>query len=585
MRNETGDFQIGSFTYSVENGITEGDTVCSLYARVSSVFIDHTTMEQTYQLEFKHAVLNEIYKIKVEYSELLTSGISSLMRLGLDVTNSNKQSLSNALLASIPYAEVVFVVTSYGFNKFKGMQIFITDKVLSKEPIKELLVVQNNKYDLAPKGSLVDWLQMYEDYVKGYPPLELAVVLGLSGPIICHLNQSYPDLKTLLVNFSGDSSKGKTTALSLAVSVAGEPNKGHQSLLRSWNGTSNANLGLLEGVYGIPIAFDELSANSTRNLDSLLYTLTEGVGRSRARSDGRLREVSTWSTTILSSGELDIFNRLSENTGLKMRVFNFRDIPWTESADQSEAIKACITANHGWLLSAFIEYLFTEDADIEHYFEEAIEALRDDSNLTITSERVFKKLAVITATANLLNDTEILEVDVKAIYDLVVSQENEANQTRDIGKQAHERLMQYLLANQSLISSGSRSKIGYIEGQTVCIYRDQLTKILKELGFEDARIVRKKWLESNVIVPSESDRVTTRKVIEGQKHISYRISIPDAYAEEGLRDVRPVGTSTYSLPSHPRLQSTLVDELHSNEENPTIETSEGFDLDDSDIDF
>ncbi|MGO3201592.1 MAG: DUF927 domain-containing protein, partial [Ruoffia tabacinasalis] len=287
-------------------------------------------------------------------------------------------------------------------------------------------------------------------------------------------------------------SKGKTTALSLAVSVAGEPNKGHQSLLRSWNGTSNANLGLLEGVYGIPIAFDELSANSTRNLDSLLYTLTEGVGRSRARSDGRLREVSTWSTTILSSGELDIFNRLSENTGLKMRVFNFRDIPWTESADQSEAIKACITANHGWLLSAFIEYLFTEDADIEHYFEEAIEVLRDDSNLTITSERVFKKLAVITATANLLNDTEILEVDVKAIYDLVVSQENEANQTRDIAKQAHERLMQYLLANQSLISSGSRSKIGYIEGQTVCIYRDQLTKILKELGFEDARIVRKK---------------------------------------------------------------------------------------------
>jgi len=582
---ETQDLQIRNFTYSIAHGISEGDTVCSLYAKVSTVIIDHLTMEQSYELEFMHAILNEIHTIRVTYSELLTSGISSLMRLGLDVGNGNKQSLSNALLASIPYAEVVFIVSSYGFSTFKGKQIFICDRVLSKDLIEEAVEVQHEKYDLTPKGSLENWLQMYEDHVKGHPTLELAVVLGLSAPIICYLNQSYPDLKSLLINFSGDSSIGKTTALSLAVSVGGEPNKGHQSLLRSWNGTANANLGLLEGVYGIPIAFDELSAHYSTKLDSLLYTLTEGVGRSRARSDGQLRKVKTWSTTILSSGELDIFNRLSENTGLKMRVFNFRDIPWTDSAEQSETIKASITVNHGWLLPAFVQYLFKEDADIELYFEEAVDKLRNDPAMTITSERVFKKLAVITATANLLNDTEILEVDVKAIYDLVVSQENEANQTRDIGKQAHERLMQYLLANQSLISSGSRSKIGYIEGQTVCIYRDQLTKILKELGFEDARIVRKKWLESNVIVPSESDRVTTRKVIEGQKHISYRISIPDAYAEEGLRDVRPVGTSTYSLSSHPRLQSTLVDELHSNEENPTIETSEGFDLDDSDIDF
>lgn len=579
------DLKIGIYTYSIAHGISEGDTVCSLYAKVSTVFIDHLTMEQSYELEFMHAILNEIHTIRVTYSELLTSGISSLMRLGLDVGNGNKQTLSNALLASIPYAEVVFVVSSYGFSIFKGKQIFICDRVLSKDLIEEAVEVQHEKYDLTPKGSLENWLQMYEDHVKGHPTLELAVVLGLSAPIICYLNQSYPDLKSLLINFSGDSSIGKTTALSLAVSVAGEPNKGHQSLLRSWNGTANANLGLLEGVYGIPIAFDELSAHYSTKLDSLLYTLTEGVGRSRARSDGGLRKVKTWSTTILSSGELDIFNRLSENTGLKMRVFNFRDIPWTDSAEQSEAIKASITVNHGWLLPAFVQYLFKEDADIERYFEEAVDKLRNDPAITITSERVFKKLAVITATAQLLNDTELLEVDVKAIYDLVVAQESEANQARDIGKQAHESLMQYLLANQSLISPASRSKIGYIEGQTVCIYRDQLTKVLKELGFEDAQIIRKKWIESDLIVPSEPDRVTTRKVIDGEKYISYKIIIPNEYADEGLRELKPAGAPTYSLSAHPRLQNAINTEKHSAKKQPSIDTSEGFDLDDADIDF
>ena len=582
---ETDELKIGNYTYSITNGVSEGDTICSLYAKVSTVFIDHLTMEQSYALEFMHAILNEIHTIRIPYSDLLTTGISSLMRLGLDVGNNNKQSLSNALLASIPYAEVKFVVTSYGFSTFKGQNIFICDRVLSKDPFQESLVVQHDKYDLTPKGSYDNWIQMYVDYVKGYPTLELAVVLGMSAPIICYLNSSYPDLKSLLINFSGDSSIGKTTALSLAVSVAGEPNKGHRSLLRSWNSTKNASLGQLEGLFGLPIAYDELGANSHTKLDSLLYTLTEGIGRSRARSDGSLRETGTWSTTILSSGELDIFTRLSEASGLKNRVLDFNDIPWTNSARQAEEIKASITANHGWLLPAFVDCLFYEDADIEHYFEEAVEGLKKDPALTITSERVFKKLAVIIVTANLLNDTKLLDVDVKAIYDLVVSQESEANQLRDIGKQAHEALMQYLLANRSLISPGSRSKIGYIEGQSVCIYRDQLTKVLKELGFEDARIVRKKWLESNVIVPSEPDRVTTRKVIDGEKHISYRISIPDEYAEEGLIEVRPVGTSTYSLSSHPRLQSALANERHSNEENPPIETSEGFDLEDSDIDF
>ncbi|UUX33266.1 DUF927 domain-containing protein [Fundicoccus culcitae] len=551
------DLQINDFTYSIENGIIRDKVICSLYAKVSKVFINHDTNEQSYEIEYRHSILHTLQKTIVAYTELLPQGLISLMRFGLDVNHNNKSTLSEALLTSMFEAEVVYIVTSYGFSQFNDQTIFITDEVLTKNALNHNIEVRHEKFTLKPQGSLHDWLMMYESFVKGHTPLELAVVLGLSSPIISHLNHSYPDLKSLLINFSGDSSIGKTTSLSLAISVAGDPNKGHRSLLRSWNGTHNANLGLLEGLHGIPIAFDELSANNHKKLDTLIYTLTEGVGRSRAKNDGSLQDVGTWSTTILSSGELDIFNRLSGNTGLKVRVFNFQDIPWTQSAEQAELIKSTISSNYGWLLPTFVETLFTEDADIEYYFENAIDELRNSLELTVTSERVLKKLAIILATANLINDTEILQVDTDAIRDLLVKQENQSHRSRDIGKEAHEKLLQYLLANQTLLSPLSRTKIGYFDEETVCIYRDELSNVLSSLGFEDSRIVIKKWIESDVIKTTERDRITTRKIIEGEKFISYRISIPDEYVRAGLHEIKPEGNHAYTLSAHPSLTQKL----------------------------
>lgn len=570
------DLQINNFTFNTEHGIKKDDVICSLYAKVIKVFIHTETNELSYEIEYIHSILQDMHTRIVSYSDLLPQGLINLMGIGVDVNHSNKQVLSEALLASSHQAEIVYIVSSYGFSKFKDTPIFITNNVFSEKDISENIEVRHNKFSLEPKGSKHAWLKIYEEKVKGHTPLELAVVLGVSAPIISYLNNDYPDLKSLFINFSGDSSIGKTTALSLAVSVAGDPDKGHYSLLRSWNGTHNANLSLLEGLHGIPIAFDELSANRQRNLDSFLYTLTEGIGRSRSRGDGTLQETGTWSTVILSSGELDVFNRLSENTGLKVRVFNFLNVPWTTSAEQAESIKSIITSNHGWLLPAFVEHIFLEEADINLYFEEAVETLRASLELNTTSERVLKKLAIILATAKLLNDTELLEINTDAIRDFLVKQEIQSHRTRDIGNEAYDKVLQFLLANQSLLSPSSKTRIGYLEEKTVCIFRDELKKILKSLGYEDDRIIIKKWLESDIIIPSESDRVTTRKIIEGEKFISYRIAIPDAYVKEGLEEIKPIGNHIYSLSSHPSLKQKL-----GNLDTP----KEGFVIDENDIEF
>jgi ABC-type antimicrobial peptide transport system ATPase subunit len=54
-----------------------------------------------------------------------------------------------------------------------------------------------------------------------------------------------------LFSFMGNSSTGKSTAAALAVSIAGNPSKGDQTLFRGWNGTRNAIEGYLSNNFGI----------------------------------------------------------------------------------------------------------------------------------------------------------------------------------------------------------------------------------------------------------------------------------------------------------------------------------------------
>lgn len=457
------------------------------------------------------------------------------MKFGLDVTNKNRIDLSNALITSLSEAEVVYVNRNYGFDTFNDYPVFVSNRIHSSAPFEEAIQIDHDSYDLEPAGLLEEWITMFETYVHGHTELELATMIGLSSPVLAYLKQGHPDLKSLLIHLSGDSTTGKTTALSLAVSVAGNPNSGERSLLRHWNGTLTSVMASLENIHGIPVAFDELSTNTHSNLTSLVYSLTEGIGRARANVDGSLREVGSWSTIILSSGELSIYNRLSHNVGLRVRVFDFENVRWTESAEQAENIKQLTATNYGHLLPAFMDQLFAAGLDViddsyEAQFQQLMVRLPDSP----TKQRIVSKLAIILTTADLVNQSELISVDVEKLTTMLVDYEFEHQTERNLGAVALDRLMQYLIVNQPALTKYGHNTLGYLEGNTVCIYREQLAVILNKLGFEDSQIIVKQWVASNDIVFSEKDRITTRKLAGGKKLISYKIRVPEEYIQAGL---------------------------------------------------
>jgi uncharacterized protein (DUF927 family) len=68
------------------------------------------------------------------------------------------------------------------------------------------------------------------------------------------------------------------------------------------------------------LVLDELGLIDAKELGVALYSLSNGSGKSRARNDGSLRELKSWRLMVLSSGELQISSKLTEERGVRVKA-------------------------------------------------------------------------------------------------------------------------------------------------------------------------------------------------------------------------------------------------------------------------
>ena len=504
--------------------------ICN-FIQIKSVIIDKDTDIETYKLEYRRRNTNELNTRIIKSEDIQKNNILSLSKYGVDINDNNKSLVSEYLSTSLQTAPIKITLNGYGWIQYKSQKLFIGDTILSAAPTKENLINNAKKLDLAPHGYIEDWLNLYNEYILGNAYLELAVVFGLSAPILNYLSESYPDLTTILIHISGDSTAGKSTASMLAVSTAGNPNQiSSKSLMRKWSGTENSIIAILEDISGVPIAFDELSSFRGDNLTALVYTLTDGVGKARAKIDGSLTEPKNWNTIILSNGEASILTKSNNNTGLKARAFEFNNITWTVSAEQAEIIKEVCCNNYGHILPLFVRNLFTYGTDkIIEVFEEEKQLLIEKFPNSRLKDRIVAKFAVFTTTARLLKETGTLDINLDTVFELLYEQELSAITNREIGVIAYEKLLQYLLANRAKLGYNAYKQIGSLKNDSIFIIREELGAILKELRFEDPAIIIKDWSKRDYLITPEGDRKITRKQENNKTLIGYTIKISEEY--------------------------------------------------------
>ena len=515
------------------------------YARVKSIRVDRTTGYEFLELEYLRVSTQSIESQWLSSDQLTSQKSEQLIQYGLDITMANKRQVTEALLASRAHAQVENVFNQFGWGGTGDEPVFFHAKAI---PERGYSLSESAKLNVFPKGSLKAWLNMYRTHIQGHTPLELAVVLGCTAPIVAYLESKHTDLKTLFVALNGQSSSGKTTAAMLALSVAGAPSSTNKGLLKSWNATINSMMSALDGVNGIPICFDELSQSRAVDLTALLYSLAEGKQKDRSTKEGGLRERAHWSTVILSTGELSIFNRLANNLGLRVRILEFSHVQWTRDAAQSESIKSAISQHFGLVLPHFVTRLFEVGLhSIDTEFERQRTLLLEQMPASDTTRRVSIKLAAIMATAALLAAHTGIEINVDALRAMLLENDKDNFDDRDHGTKAFDDVLQYLVEHQAKLVRDNQGRIPYeviglistkrsanFENQIiVSILKSHFEPMMTELKYQDAKVILKDWAKKGLLV-TESGRQTVRKNLDvegiGRKKTPlYSIVVPREY--------------------------------------------------------
>ncbi len=239
-------------------------------------------------------------KLKMVPRQILSeaSQISSISKLGLDITSENARNMVNYLRCMdvknrniIPRAETT---GRMGWHEDRGFVPYIPGVIYDDEKnYREMFSAIHKKGELQEWVNLAKAVRANKENPAGRFMLA-ASVASVILPWTCN--------QTFMVHlWSPVSGTGKTLALMLAASVWADPTMG--KYVKPLNSSDTALEQMENFCNNLPLCLDELESVRNRDFSYLVYMLCEGMGRNRSTKNLGIREQSHWMNIILTNGE------------------------------------------------------------------------------------------------------------------------------------------------------------------------------------------------------------------------------------------------------------------------------------------
>lgn len=540
-----------------KDGDSKRIVILASFIMITEKFLDPSTGTE------KIVISNANGQKNIFESDILSSrNLHFLINYGYSINEKRITSLSNALQQMRNLLSPSHLYEGVGILKTPfGPIISLNDVYKTKEfdANNPPELICDTSYDLAPKGTFKDWFNMYLNEVEGHFHLELATTFGISALVTAFLKHKHDvDFAGLTFSFTGQSSTGKSTAAALAVSVAGNPNKGNKTLFRSWNATRNALESYLSNNYGVPLVFDELSSATFKDTTGLLYSITEGQGRQRSNVHGEVKTPKNWGTSVISTSEYSIFTDAAQNDGLRVRTIEINE-QFTTNATNADNIKKAVALNYGHVLPLVAQYLINREDEVIQWFYKEVDwfeaKLKGETNNT--GKRMFKRYAVITTSAKILGRVLATDIDIAKIRDYFIDYHGHTVSERSLADKAIEVITQFVAQNRGKFSDDKALK-NMMENYGLIALKDDYIEVkiiasvfknmLAEHHFQDVNNVVNA-LKDKGFIESDRDRITTKRTVKdenGKKQslVFYHLKLDPEYASIfGLtKDAEPVKT-------------------------------------------
>lgn len=461
------------------------------------------------------------------------TNLMSKQKFGLDVMRDNAYTLAKHFRNEEELAPRENIHKKLGFGIYNKKLIYKHHKCVGIDSTYE------GEKEIKPKGSRETYVNMIKEDIIGHPPLELIVSISLSSVLLGYIGEEL-SLDTQIVHLYGNSTTGKSTALKLAISLFGYPDVKKNGLFSTYNATENALIKQLEGIKGVPFAFDEISMSKINNFSQMIYKIANGVDKGRLNSKSEQIKKEPWLTTIMSNGEKSLVGSADKNAGIHVRVLEFESIVWTNDSEHSEKINSIILDNYGHLGFEFAQYVMDlgkEYINEEYYktkskLKSIFEKMRIKDNFI---DRRINKIAIIILTMKLFERMMNIKMSRNKVLKLIINTEIESIKQRNFDKSFMKYFKEYVSANAVRFSKlrkidnvrdyigNIKRKDNYLEFE---ILQEKFKEIVKEGGFEDDKVVLKELKKSGYL-ECEKDRYTRkRKTQAGIKIPLIVIKIP-----------------------------------------------------------
>uniref|UniRef100_UPI00402958EB DUF927 domain-containing protein n=1 Tax=Lachnospira eligens TaxID=39485 RepID=UPI00402958EB len=356
--------------------------------------------------------------------------------------------------------------TQLGWKEIDGMPIYLGQNIVSDD--ETLLSEYSGKLDLKPRGNIENVVTMLNEEIIGtkeWSKLEAVLSAAVGSLLLSFANHFWnADLNNVILHLFGGSSNGKSTALTLFASVATNPEKkkGYWLIFASTEGSLVKRIGNNEGL---PVVIDELSGATKKELDGFVYTIGNGEEKDRLKPGGiGLQESAAFQTVVMSSGEISLLKKCTQNEGLRARCLEFANEQWTYSKSQAVHIKSCLSKNYGLIAPMIAKELIHNSNKWRkrlEFYRERVEQEIEKRNITCSiKDRVGEYVALFTLAGEVTNATLNISLSIDKIFDfffthIVVSNDEEANMARN----AYYALLKYISENAELFAD-----CGYIGG-------------------------------------------------------------------------------------------------------------------------
>ena len=199
---------------------------------------------------------------------------------------------------------------------------------------------------LHEKGDREAWLEMAAK-ARTMPFARAMLAASFASPLLHPLQH-----RNIYYHNWCDSRCGKTAALKFAMSVWGDP----ASLVKSYFSTMVGMEHRAGTMKHLPLALDELQTIDKRlSINNMVYTLGNGVGTTRGRAGGGIREIDDWRNCILSTGEQPISTDSSMD-GINTRLLEVYGEPVKDEETAAEMHRVC-ERNYGFAATPYIRYV------------------------------------------------------------------------------------------------------------------------------------------------------------------------------------------------------------------------------------